>query len=37
VLGATLEERGWLNGDAVNFLSTDNAAGFALGPLALLP
>ena len=23
VPGATLEERGWLNNDAVNFLSTD--------------
>ena len=37
LLGATLEERGWLNDDAVNFLSTSNAAGFALGLLALLP
>jgi uncharacterized protein (TIGR00297 family) len=30
LLGATLEERGWLNNDAVNFLSTASAAGFAL-------
>jgi uncharacterized protein (TIGR00297 family) len=30
LLGATLEERGWLNNDAVNFLSTAGAAGFAL-------
>jgi len=37
VLGATLEERGWLNNDAVNFLSTGSAAAFALGLLAFLP
>ena len=37
LLGATLEERGWLNNDAVNFLSTASAAGFALAILALLP
>ncbi|HEV2484552.1 MAG TPA: DUF92 domain-containing protein [Terracidiphilus sp.] len=37
LLGATLEERGWLNNDAVNFLSTASAAGFALGLLVLLP
>ena len=37
LLGATLEERGWLNNDAVNFLSTASAAGFALLLLALLP
>jgi uncharacterized protein (TIGR00297 family) len=37
LLGATLERRGWLNNDAVNFLSTAGAAGFALGVLALLP
>ena len=37
LLGATLEERGWLNNDAVNFLSTSSAAGFALGLLAVLP
>jgi uncharacterized protein (TIGR00297 family) len=30
LLGATLEDRGWLNNDAVNFLSTASAAGFAL-------
>jgi uncharacterized protein (TIGR00297 family) len=29
LLGATLEERSWLNNDAVNFLSTASAAGFA--------
>ena len=33
LLGATLEERGWLNNDAVNFLSTASAAGFALAML----
>ncbi len=37
LLGATLERRGWLNNDAVNFLSTGSAAGFALGMLAVLP
>jgi len=37
LLGATLERRGWLNNDAVNFLSTASAAGFALGLLAILP
>jgi uncharacterized protein (TIGR00297 family) len=36
LLGATLEERGWLNNDAVNFLSTAAAAGFALAVLAAL-
>jgi uncharacterized protein (TIGR00297 family) len=30
LLGATLEGKGWLNNDAVNFLSTLSAAGFAL-------
>lgn len=30
LLGATLESRGWLNNDAVNFLSTASAAGFAV-------
>jgi uncharacterized protein (TIGR00297 family) len=34
VLGATLEAWGWLNNDAVNFLSTASAAGFALFLLA---
>jgi uncharacterized protein (TIGR00297 family) len=37
LLGATLERRGWLNNDAVNFLSTASAAGIALGLLAILP
>ena len=37
LLGATLEERGWLNNDVVNFLSTSSAAVFALGSLAVLP
>ena len=37
LLGATLERRGWLNNDAVNFLSTASAAAFALGLLALMP
>jgi uncharacterized protein (TIGR00297 family) len=36
LLGATLEQRGWLNNDAVNFLSTASAAAFALGLLAIL-
>jgi uncharacterized protein (TIGR00297 family) len=36
LLGATLEERGWLNNDAVNFLSTASAAGFALALLAAM-
>ena len=36
LLGATLERRGWLNNDAVNFLSTAGAAAFALVLLALL-
>jgi uncharacterized protein (TIGR00297 family) len=37
LLGATLERRGWMNNDAVNFLSTASAAVFALGILAFLP
>jgi len=37
LLGATLERRGWLNNDGVNFLSTVSAAAFALGVLAMLP
>lgn len=37
LLGATLERRGWLNNDLVNFLSTASAAAFALGVLALIP
>ena len=36
LLGATLERRGWLNNDAVNFLSTASAAAFALGLLATI-
>ncbi len=36
LLGATLENRGWLNNDAVNFLSTAAAAGFALVMMAVL-
>jgi uncharacterized protein (TIGR00297 family) len=36
LLGAVFEQRGWLNNDAVNFLSTASAAGFALGLLAIL-
>ncbi len=36
LLGATLEERGWLNNDAVNFLSTASAAGFALALLCAM-
>ena len=37
LLGATLERRGWLNNDAVNFLSTASAAAFALGLMAAMP
>jgi uncharacterized protein (TIGR00297 family) len=36
LLGATLERRGWLNNDAVNFLSTASAAAIALGLVAVL-
>lgn len=36
LLGATAELRGWVNNDAVNFLSTASAAGVALGVLAAL-
>ena len=36
-LGATLERHGWLNNDAVNFLSTIGAAACALGLLAEMP
>ncbi len=35
LLGATLEARGWLNNDAVNFLSTASAAGFAMAAGAI--
>lgn len=37
LLGATFEKWGWLNNDAVNFLSTASAAGFALVVLAFWP
>ena len=37
LLGATLERRGWLNNDAVNFLSTLSAAVLALALIAALP
>jgi uncharacterized protein (TIGR00297 family) len=37
LLGATIERRGWLNNDAVNFLATASAAAFALALLASLP
>ncbi|MGA9584413.1 MAG: DUF92 domain-containing protein, partial [Terracidiphilus sp.] len=37
LLGATLERRGWINNDTVNFLSTVSAAGAALGLLAVAP
>jgi uncharacterized membrane protein len=36
LLGATLERKGWLNNDAVNFLSTISAAAFALCILVLI-
>jgi uncharacterized protein (TIGR00297 family) len=36
LLGATMEQRGWLNNDAVNFLSTASASGFTLGVLAVM-
>jgi uncharacterized protein (TIGR00297 family) len=36
LLGATLERRGWLNNDAVNFLSTASAAAFTLAALAAM-
>ncbi len=35
LLGATFERKGWLNNDAVNFLSTASAAGFALAMMAI--
>ncbi|HVZ82558.1 MAG TPA: DUF92 domain-containing protein [Terracidiphilus sp.] len=37
LLGATFERRGWLNNDAVNFLSTVSAASFALLLLWVAP
>jgi uncharacterized protein (TIGR00297 family) len=36
VLGAAVERRGWLNNDAVNFLSTVSAIVFVVGMLAVL-
>ena len=36
LLGATLEQRGWLNNDAVNFLSTVSATVFAAALLSVL-
>jgi uncharacterized protein (TIGR00297 family) len=36
LLGATMERKGWLNNDAVNFLSTASAAGFALATMAVV-
>lgn len=35
LLGATFEQHGWINNDAVNFLSTCSAAAFAVFLLAL--
>jgi uncharacterized protein (TIGR00297 family) len=35
LLGATAERRGWVNNDAVNFLSTLAAAVIAMGVLAV--
>ena len=37
LLGATLERAGWLNNDAVNFLSTGSAVGCALAILTAIP
>jgi uncharacterized protein (TIGR00297 family) len=37
LLGATLERRGWLNNDAVNFISTASASAFAFAIMAALP
>lgn len=37
LLGATFERKGWLNNDAVNFLSTASAAAFALVMMGFLP
>jgi uncharacterized protein (TIGR00297 family) len=37
LLGATIEQRGWLSNDLVNFLSTASSAAFALGVMAVLP
>ena len=35
LLGATVERRGWLNNDAVNFLSTGAAAAFTAALLLM--
>jgi uncharacterized protein (TIGR00297 family) len=37
LLGATVEEAGWLNNDMVNFLGTLSAAGFSLALLVVGP
>lgn len=37
LLGATVQQRGWINNDVVNFVSTGSAAAFALALLAILP
>ncbi len=37
LLGATLERAGWLNNDAVNFLSTASAAAFSLAVTVVAP
>jgi uncharacterized protein (TIGR00297 family) len=37
LLGGTLERAGWLNNDAVNFLSTGSAVACALAILAVIP
>ena len=37
LLGATLERAGWLNNDAVNFLSTGSAVACAFALLAVIP
>jgi uncharacterized protein (TIGR00297 family) len=37
LLGATLERRGWLNNNMVNFLSTAGAAAFALALMMIVP
>jgi len=37
LLGATLERAGWVNNDAVNFVSTASAVGCALVLLGVIP
>jgi uncharacterized protein (TIGR00297 family) len=37
LLGATIEQRDWLNNDLVNFLSTASAAAFAIAAMAAIP